>query len=259
MSGSEYSFGDSELACERLGLLARIFERSTRAFLERSAPKRPRLALDLGCGPGFSTRLLAPVVEAEQTIGLDSSEAFIALAREHEDERIRFLRHDVTEAPFPTAPPELVFARLLLSHLGDTEPLLARWAAELAPDGLVLVEEVDRIDSSVETFTRYLTLIAERMSASGGELYRGLQLDSLRQGSGFRRLSSEPARVAPATAEVAAMFRLNLLALRQDGRLDGLGEPAELDRLERELTELKSSSGQDEIVWALRQVVFAAK
>jgi len=49
--GRAYSFGDSEIAAERLALLARVFDPALRAFLERVAPRHPRLALDLGCGP----------------------------------------------------------------------------------------------------------------------------------------------------------------------------------------------------------------
>jgi len=255
---SEYSFGDSDLASRRLALLARIFEPSMRAFLERSAPRRPRLALDLGCGPGHTTEIVAEVAGPERTVGIDISETFLDEARRRADAQIEFVRHDVTITPFPAGPADLIFARLLLGHLLDPEQLLVRWTAELAPGGVVLSDEVERIETDLEPFVRYLALVEERMRAGGGELYLGPRLDAFHSGAGLRRRSSEVVRVAPATAEVAAMFRLNLRALRSDGRLEGFATPAELDRIERELDELMRSADAGEIVWTLRQTVFAA-
>lgn len=38
--------------------------------LAEYAPRRARLALDLGCGPGATTRLVAEAIHAERTVGL---------------------------------------------------------------------------------------------------------------------------------------------------------------------------------------------
>jgi trans-aconitate 2-methyltransferase len=48
-----YTYGDSALAAERLGLVARMFEPTTRSFLEAVIGRSPALAVDLGCGPGI--------------------------------------------------------------------------------------------------------------------------------------------------------------------------------------------------------------
>jgi trans-aconitate 2-methyltransferase len=69
-----YAFGDSAPAARRLGLLADVFEPPSRAFLAeftRVAGDQVDLAVDLGCGPGHSTRLVASVVGARRTLGLD--------------------------------------------------------------------------------------------------------------------------------------------------------------------------------------------
>ncbi len=259
MTASGYSLGDSDLAAERLALVARIFEPSLRAFLERAAPRRPRLALDLGCGPGHTTETVAEVTESERTVGIDISESFLEQARARAGARVEFVRHDVTETPFPARPADLIFARLLLSHLPDPERLIGRWAAGLAAGGVVLSDEVERIETNLEQFARYLALVEARMRVSGGELYLGPRLDALRGGTGFRQRFSETVRVAPPTAETAAMFRLNLRVLRAAGRLDDFATLAELDRVERDLDELMLSTAPGgEIVWTLRQTVFSA-
>ena len=228
---SEYSFGDSDLASGRLTLLAKIFEPSLRTFLERSAPRRPRLALDFSCGPGHTTEIVVEVAEPERTVGIDISETFLDEARKRAGAQIEFVCHDVTITPFPAGPADLIFARLLLSHLPEPEQQLAHWAAELAPGGVVLSDEVERIETNLEPFARYLALAERRIRASGGELYLGPRLDATGDGAGLHRHSSDVVRVAPATVEVAVMFLLNLRAMRSDDRLTGFAAPAELDRI----------------------------
>lgn len=252
----DYNLGDSDLAAERLALVARVFEPAMRAFLERSAPRHPRLALDLGCGPGHTTEIVAEVAEAERTIGLDISEKFLAQARGRTGERLEFIRHDVTTVPFPIRPADLIFARLLVSHLPGPERQVARWAGELAPGGALLCDEVERIESRLEPFSRYMALVEARFRASGGDLYVGSRLDAVRAGNGFRRRSSDLVRVAPLTADAAAMARLNLHVMRSAGRLEGFATPAELDQIECGLDELRESGASGEIVWTLRQIVF---
>ena len=76
-----YTFGDTDLAAERLRLLARMYEPSSGALLESVAAAEPcRLALDLGCGPGHTTRLVAERTRALQVIGIDQSERAISRA-----------------------------------------------------------------------------------------------------------------------------------------------------------------------------------
>jgi hypothetical protein len=54
----------------------------------------------------------------------------------------------VRTVPFPTGGPSgLLFCRLLLSHHPDPAAALAAWATQLAPGGLLLVDEVERIHS----------------------------------------------------------------------------------------------------------------
>ena len=252
-----YSFGDSEIAAERLALVARIFDPATRSFLERSAPRPVGLALDLGCGPGHTTEIVAEVAEATRTVGIDLSESFIERARERVGAKIELICHDVTLTPFPARPADLIFARLLLSHLPEPERQVARWLDELASGGILLSDEVERIETTLEPLARYLNLVEARISAGGGELYLGPRLDALRGGAGFRQRSSDAVRVAPPTSEAAKMFRLNLRAMRAEDRLAGIASSGELDRLGEELDELTRSNAAGEIVWTLRQTVFA--
>src|SRR5579859_4118738 len=98
-----YVFKDTDLATRRLHVLTEVFEPASRAFLrDMAAGERHALALDLGCGPGYTTRLVAEVTGCEQAFGMDASERFVARAStENASEHISFVRHDLTQIPFP--------------------------------------------------------------------------------------------------------------------------------------------------------------
>jgi trans-aconitate 2-methyltransferase len=142
----QYLFGDNDNAAQRLELLARVYHESTRAFLcKATGYKHSPLALDLGCGPGFTTRLIADTLLCDRVIGLDSSKAFINLAWANSGERLSFWEHDVTATPFPWGRANLIFSRFLLTHLRDPEAVVANWASQLERCGLVLLEETEAI------------------------------------------------------------------------------------------------------------------
>ena len=158
-----YAFGDSAPAARRLSLLAEVFEPTSRAFLAHAGARLagpPELAVDLGCGPGHSTRLLVSVLGLRRVLGLDQSASFVALAAADAPPGAEFAVHDVTVVPFPCPPAGLLSCRFLLGHLPDPAAALAAWATQLAPGGLLLVEEVERIRTDQPALRRYLELAA---------------------------------------------------------------------------------------------------
>src|SRR6187200_3180846 len=101
MSKSRYTYGDTEVAADRLALVASIFEPTTRRLLVDAIRQPPWLAIDLGCGPGLTTRLLHEGTEARRNVGRDRSDAFLAPARTDAPDGVTFLVHDAREVPFP--------------------------------------------------------------------------------------------------------------------------------------------------------------
>ena len=80
-SDSIHSFGETNLAAERLRVVSEVFDPTSEAFVSETVRNRPRLALDLGCGPGFTTRLPSRIARPERIVGVDRSEAFLSRAR----------------------------------------------------------------------------------------------------------------------------------------------------------------------------------
>src|ERR687897_688196 len=128
-----YTFGDDEPAVQRLALVSSAYELVSRSFLAEHSPAEVDVALDLGCGPGFSTRLLDDICAPRTLIGLDSSPQFLDKARARLP-AARFETHDVTVTPLPGAPARVIYARLLLAHLPDPLGVAERWRTALAPE-----------------------------------------------------------------------------------------------------------------------------
>jgi SAM-dependent methyltransferase len=252
-----YALGDSEVAAERLELVARIFEPASRALLREVGPAAVDLAVDLGCGPGHTTALLAEVLRCRRTVGLDLSPRFIAQARRFASGRVEFRVHDVTVVPFPVGPTELLYGRLLLTHLKDPLLVIERWAGELVPGGLLVVEEVESIATSSPVLGRYLAILDRMLRSQSNQLYIGAELEGApvpprlaKRRSGIREHPVSP-------ADAAAMFALNLRTWRDHRFVRERVEEREIERLERDLDSMRSGATAGvEIVWKLRNLVY---
>ena len=132
-----YTFGDNERASARLRRLAELYEPETRELLELGEIQAPRVAVDLGCGPGWSTRLIRDVLHPDRTVGLDTSERYVAEARQRHGASLEFEVHDVVRVPFPVEAPDVMFCRFLLTHLRSPGEVLGAWASVAAPGGSI--------------------------------------------------------------------------------------------------------------------------
>jgi organic hydroperoxide reductase OsmC/OhrA/SAM-dependent methyltransferase len=245
-----YAFGETEAAARRLARLAEVFEATSREFLREAVRFRPQLALDLGCGPGHTTHLLAEVTGTARAIGIDSSRPFVEAAGKTASELVSFLEHDVTAAPLPVAGADLIYARFLVAHLGDAEGAVAAWASQLAPGGVLAVEEVEWIRTANPVFSTYLAEVAELLATRGAELHVGPRLHLLTEGQGWRQRSSR-LRVLEVPGRVAAkLFSMNLAVWRSD---PATGHVDRLEDLASALQELAAAESIEVVSWALRQ------
>lgn len=100
--------------------------------------------VDLGCGPGNSTALLAERFPAARITGLDSSAAMIAAARERLPD-VDFHHVDL-QAWEPSERFDLIFANAVLQWLPDHAALLPRLVSFLKIGGVVAVQMPNNLD-----------------------------------------------------------------------------------------------------------------
>ena len=209
-----YTFGDTDLAAARLRLLARVFEPSSARLLARVGPANSAIAIDLGCGPGHTTWLLAQHSDARRVIGLDQSPRLLATAAEqYGDDRLSFAECDVTTPPFPAPPAALLYARFLLTHLRDPGRAIRAWASVALCGGRLVLEETATMVLQHPAFARYYGLVERMQVHYGQRMYVGRDLGALAQAAAPEWLV-EDARILQTELPAADMARLHLLNLQ---------------------------------------------
>lgn len=110
-------------------------------------PKRLRRVLDLGCGPGISSFVLAERLPDATVVGVDLSDRMIERARRHHRQRyphlqnLEFCRADVYELPFCARHFDYAVGHSLLYLLPEPESALRAICEVLKAGGrLVLME-----------------------------------------------------------------------------------------------------------------------
>ena len=154
---------------------------------ERTRPSRDLLAqvpladagfvVDLGCGPGNSTQLLAERFPGAEVLGLDTSPDMLAAARA----RLPNARFEAGDASTFTLdkPADLIFANAVLQWVPDHAVLLPRLLSLLAPGGVLAVQMPDNLDEPSH--------VAMRESAMSGPW-----ADKLSEASRARAVLPEP-------------------------------------------------------------------
>jgi trans-aconitate 2-methyltransferase len=107
-----------------------------RPFVElvaRIDAERPRAVVDLGCGPGNLTTLLADRWPDADVVGLDSSPEMIAKAHEADD-RVAFDVADLRDWS-PVAPVDVLVSNATLQWVPGHLDLLQRLVGSVAPGG----------------------------------------------------------------------------------------------------------------------------
>jgi trans-aconitate 2-methyltransferase len=109
--------------------------RPPRDLLAQVPLQRPRLAVDLGCGPGNSTELIVERFPQSDVVGLDSSPDMLRKARERLPQ-CKFIEDDIATWK-PDAGTDLIFGNAVMQWLPD-HPAIMRRLLEAMPQGGVL-------------------------------------------------------------------------------------------------------------------------
>jgi trans-aconitate 2-methyltransferase len=128
--------------------------RPARELLARVPLEQPERVLDIGCGPGNSTALLAERYPVARVCGVDNSPEMLARART-DLPRLTFLQADVASFQ-PDAAQDLLFANAVLQWLPAHEALLPRLFSLLGPGGALAFQVPDNLEAPSHRLMRAL-------------------------------------------------------------------------------------------------------
>jgi ubiquinone/menaquinone biosynthesis C-methylase UbiE len=99
--------------------------------------------LDIGCGPGNLTADLATRVSPGRTIGLDSAEDVLEIARQGAPEGVDFVAGDAYHLDYADDSFDVIHAHQVLQHLADPVAALVEMRRVVKPGGLVAARDAD--------------------------------------------------------------------------------------------------------------------
>jgi SAM-dependent methyltransferase len=144
--GMSYTIDEQNL--ERQRLLARAIEPFTNRLLDAIQLRPGSRCLDLGCGIGGTTGLIADRIGPRgECVGIDQNAALIEVARGgfSGDPRIVFRAADASRLPFVDGEFDFVFTRYLLVHLKEPASLLREMVRVARKGGVVAAQEPDML------------------------------------------------------------------------------------------------------------------
>jgi len=205
---------------ERLRILARVVQPTTRALLQRGGVAAGMVCLDVGCGGGDGSVELAKLVgPSGRVVGVDLDATKIELARREAAEQglsqIEF--HVAAADAAPGLAFDVVYARFLLTHLADPAAVLRAMLARLRPGGIAIVEDIDFRGHFCEpplfAFQRYVDLYTAVAQARGADPNIGPRLPGLLREAGAEVVGVQvvqPAGIDGDVKQIAAITMENL-------------------------------------------------
>jgi len=248
-----YTFGTSDTASNRLEEIARFFNPLSIQFIRKYVQQPVGSVIDLGCGPGFTTSMLAQALKFDKVYGIDSAPHFLKMAKERFPQ-FTFVEHDVTKTPFLVRA-DVMYSRFLLSHLRDVVKIVNGWAGELFDRGILIIEELEDIDTEVPVFQKYIKINIGLVASQGAELYVGKVLtDGVYQAN---VVCNEPFEIPVENYKAATWFYPNTTTIwDQEKYVLDITTPGERKEISDELLRIKEARDTRKgSTWKLRRLV----
>lgn len=244
-----YVHGYSEHETRRLGdqadTLAALLHGAADGQAGTAYPPGARV-LEVGCGVGAQTvHLLASSPGADLT-AVDVSAASLARARDRvaarfPAARVRWLRADLHDLPFPGGAFDHLFVCFVLEHLADPAAALTGLRRVLRPGGTLTVIEGDHGSAFFHPDSAAARAAighqVRLQAAAGGDALIGRRLHPLLTEAGYQQVTVRPRTVyadqsRPALVEgfTRDTFTAMVRAVRDDAVAAGLTTPEEFDR-----------------------------
>src|SRR5262245_44785064 len=232
---------------KRLRLLHEVYGPGTEALFHRVGLREGLRVVEIGCGSGNIACWVAQQVgPSGSVIGIDVSPQQIEVARKQAQRRdLRNIDFHVADAYAPRLPEgsfDLVYCRLVLSHLTRPAAALAAMRSLTRPGGLVVCEEIDigcwLCDPPATAMTRFFALNGALGERLGEDFCLGASLHRLFREVGFARPEVGTNFVLALRGEQKRMLGMTFAEFAPELVREGLASQEEIDRVAADLITL---------------------
>jgi len=244
---------------KRLDLLARVLVPTTTELLNRVGVIRGMKCLDVGCGGGHVTILMARIVGPEgRVIGTDTDAEILGLAREDAEAA------KVTNVTFQQVHAcarlwheefDVTYARFLLSHLNEPEKCLTAMADACAPGGTIVIEDTDFAASfcypMCAAYERYTELYQKLLQRRGGDSNIGPTLPAVLRQAGIERVELNVVQPTHICGESKMMAPITMSRIADALITEGLASENQVRHI---LTDLNRVAADSETVISLPRI-----
>ena len=199
MQQNTYAISGGKEGKSRLNILAAAMQPYTQAWLANAGITTASGFLDAGSGGGNVALLVAKLTgEKCRVIGIDCDSEILKLAKEdalkENVNNIQYLHKNVFEIDFKNEF-DFVYARFLLSHLGDPLTALHKMKEAATPGGKIIAEDIQFSRHFSYPFNagfeRYTKLYPETVKRKGGNAELGPLLPSLFENAGLKIIAMD--------------------------------------------------------------------
>lgn len=178
---------------DRLQLQARRSAELERSLLQQMGLQDGQEVLDLACGPGVISRLIAEVHPGSRVTAMDLNGDLLDAARREAAnaglDRITFVQGDVYAPPLDAGRFDFIYARLLFQHLEDPLRALQSVRTLLKPGGKLCIMDIDdawlTLVPEPEGFAAFTAAAARAQARQGGDRHIGRNLGRLLESAGY--------------------------------------------------------------------------
>jgi SAM-dependent methyltransferase len=257
---SDYAIAGGRAGNERLQLLAQVMLPTTSHLLTTIGLGPGMQCLDVGCGGGHVTLLMARVVGPHGgVVGLDLDRAILALAQHAADAghlaNVQFRHADAVD-PQEDAAYDLVYARFVLSHLREPETCLAAMVRACRPQGVIVIGDIDFSGSFCHpycaAYARYTALYQEVVARRGGDPNIGPKLPGMLHQAGADGVQVNVVQPTHLDGEGKFMAAVTMEKIAGAVIAEGLATDADVAEV---ITGLYAAAGDRATVMSLPRVV----
>jgi SAM-dependent methyltransferase len=256
---SRYAIGGGRQGKERLNLLSQILLPTTSQLLNTIGISKGMQCLDVGCGGGHVTKLLASLVGPQgKVVGTDLDGEILALAGQDAEadhlSNIEFRQADVSIYQDKEIY-DVVYARFLLTHLSEPEKCLDTMVNVCSPDGMIVIEDIDFAGSfcypHCAAYQRYMELYQQVVYRRGGDPNIGPKLPGMLRKAGVGDIQIHVVQPAHLQGDGKFMAAITMARIAESVIAEGL---ATEDEVEQVISGLNEAAADSETVMSLARI-----